>query len=192
MKRTLSIALVLGAVIIFAASPCLAQVINGCVKNNGQISIMTGPGQCKNGETPISWNATGPQGPPGPAGITNGIRAAVWGEFVIDGSDISADCSVPFFRGADAVTGVATGNGAECILTFTLPAGQPQTWGTAYACYTSIVGGNQLSFDTTCQYQAGFETTSGLNKPEIIIACRNGLGQAPTAHGQISFLCVAP
>ena len=59
MKRTLWVALILCTVFFIGANSSLAQVINGCVKNNGQLSIVSGPGQCKNNETPISWNATG-------------------------------------------------------------------------------------------------------------------------------------
>jgi hypothetical protein len=59
MKRTILIALILCTVLYITASSCLAQVIYGCVKNNGQLTIVSGPGQCKHNETPISWNATG-------------------------------------------------------------------------------------------------------------------------------------
>ena len=81
MKRTILIALILCTVFFITASSSLAQVIYGCVKNNGQLSIASGPGQCKNNETPISWNATGPQPEPG---VTAGISAAVWGEYILD------------------------------------------------------------------------------------------------------------
>jgi len=67
MKRTILIALILCTVFFITASSSLAQVINGCVKN-GQLYILTGPGQCKQNETPISWSMTGPPGPAGPAG----------------------------------------------------------------------------------------------------------------------------
>ena len=72
MKRKVLIAIVLCTVFFIVASSCLAQVINGCVRKNGQLAIVTGPGQCKQNETPISWNATGPQGPQGPAGPSTG------------------------------------------------------------------------------------------------------------------------
>jgi hypothetical protein len=165
-------------------SGAAGNVINGCVsKSRGAVRVVTPPAHCSRSETPISWNITGPQGPQGPAGVTAGIRAAVWGQLSVQ------NCSVPFFRGADAISGVATGNGAECKVTVTLPAGQPQTWGTAYACYTSIMSGNGTSFDTTCQYSGGMNAAG---KPEIIFACRNGAGQASATNDQISFLCIAP
>ncbi|HEX8748590.1 MAG TPA: hypothetical protein VF717_15570, partial [Pyrinomonadaceae bacterium] len=37
-------------------------------KENGQLRIVSGPGQCKNSETPISWTVAGVPGPQGPKG----------------------------------------------------------------------------------------------------------------------------
>jgi hypothetical protein len=45
------------------------NVIHGCYqKNNGQLRIVSGSGECRPSEIPISWNQAGPQGPPGPQG----------------------------------------------------------------------------------------------------------------------------
>jgi hypothetical protein len=80
MKRTILIVLILCTVFFITASSCLAQVINGCVGKNGQLSVVTGPGQCKPNETPVSWGTIGPQGPAGPAGlqgIQGGYRVRV-------------------------------------------------------------------------------------------------------------------
>jgi len=82
MKKTTLIALTLCAVFLVTASSGFAQVINGCVKNNGQLRIVSSAGQCGSNETAISWNAVGPQGPQGPQGppgVTAGISAAVYG-----------------------------------------------------------------------------------------------------------------
>jgi hypothetical protein len=122
--------------------------------------------------------------------VANGIRAAVWGEFIMDMQNPGLNCNVPFFSGAETVAGASTGNDAECRLTFTLPAGQPQTWGTAFACFTSIVSGNGTSYDTTCQNTVDMDAAL---KPAPIFACRNGSNSVPpTFFAYINFFCVAP
>jgi hypothetical protein len=175
-----------------------AGVINGCVGNQGKLRIVNPPDICQQSETPISWNVTGPegpagpQGPQGPAGVANGIRAAVWGEFIMDMQNLTGlNCTVPFFTGAENVVGDSTGNDGVCRLTFTLPAGQPQTWGTAYTCFSSIVSGNGTSYDTTCQYTGSMDLTT--LKPTPIVACRNASGSVPpTFFAYIDFVCIAP
>jgi hypothetical protein len=100
------------------------------------------------------------------------------------------NCSVPFFSGADNVSGASTGNDAECRLTFTLPANQPQTWGTAFECFTSIVSGNGTSYDTTVQSSVDMDAAF---KPAPIFALRNGSNSVPTPfYAQTYFLCIAP
>jgi hypothetical protein len=45
------------------------NVLNGCYqKINGQLRIVSNPGQCNPSELPLSWNIVGPQGPAGPQG----------------------------------------------------------------------------------------------------------------------------
>jgi hypothetical protein len=70
-------------------------VIYGCFKkNNGQLRVVSGPGQCRPPEVSIFWNQVGPQGPPGPPGPTGptgpqGPPATLWIEhqpIVGDGS----------------------------------------------------------------------------------------------------------
>jgi len=53
----------------------VSTVINGCVKDDGQLRIVDGPGSCKHQETAIQWNVTGPQGPQGPAGAAGASGA---------------------------------------------------------------------------------------------------------------------
>jgi len=191
-------------VVFLPGMSAAASVINGCVGNNGKLRIVNPPATCHPSETPISWNAAGPEGPAGPqgpqgpegpqgpAGVANGIRAAVWGEFIMDmDTTTGLNCTVPFFTGAENVAGASLLNDAECQLTFTLPAGQPQTWGTAYTCYSSIVSGNGTSYDTTCQYTGSMDLTT--LKPAPIFACRNGSGSVPsTFFAYIDFVCIAP
>jgi len=46
-----------------------SDLIYGCFKKvNGQLRVVSGPGQCHPSEAPIFWNKVGPQGPPGPQG----------------------------------------------------------------------------------------------------------------------------
>jgi hypothetical protein len=48
----------------------LAQndTIEACVKSNGEVRIVDTAAECKDNETPLSWNVTGPTGPQGPQG----------------------------------------------------------------------------------------------------------------------------
>jgi hypothetical protein len=48
----------------------LAQndTIEACVKDNGELRIVDTAGDCKDQETLLSWNVTGPVGPQGPEG----------------------------------------------------------------------------------------------------------------------------
>lgn len=54
-----------------AAVPAEDGVIDGCyVNSSGTLRVIDPEAeQCRNGETPISWNQQGPQGPQGPQGI---------------------------------------------------------------------------------------------------------------------------
>jgi len=197
MKRTFLIALMLGAVFFITAGSCYAQEINGCVKN-GQLSIASGPGQCKSSETPISWNVTGPQGPQGLQGpqgpqglpgVTTGISAAVWGEFELSNTGTPSyvtSCSALFSSGAASFTASGGPNDGQCNLTLTLPAGQT-AWGTMYSCYSSIVGTGAPQ-DATCRY---YVVADSFGNPTPIFQCVNvnGLPAVPTTY-RIHFLCI--
>jgi hypothetical protein len=62
-------ALCTGALGIAGAATSAANgTINACYKVNGQVRIVDGPSDCKNGEQAISWNQEGPTGQQGPAG----------------------------------------------------------------------------------------------------------------------------
>jgi hypothetical protein len=46
-----------------------SNTISACVKkSNGALRVLGPVGHCKNSESPIQWNITGPQGPTGPIG----------------------------------------------------------------------------------------------------------------------------
>ena len=72
MKRRLTLGAVLVALVAagFATYALAAAsdggTINACVAADGKLGIANG--DCKKNETPLSWNATGAQGPQGPAG----------------------------------------------------------------------------------------------------------------------------
>ncbi len=183
-----------------------AATIYACAgKALGVLRIVSGPAACTSFENPISWNSEGPagaqgptgpqgpqgaQGPQGPAGVTAGINAAIFAEIVLDPDPAATDnCTVDFWRGADEATGTPTGNSDECILDFTMPAGQPQTWGTAYECFTSVPGGYGAPWGTTCHTQGGFNSSTG-NSPQVYIQCLTGTGAALPTFTRVQLLCV--
>jgi len=52
--------IILLVMVVAIATPCSAgNLIYGCVKSNGDLQIVSGPGQCKSNQTPISWPAEG-------------------------------------------------------------------------------------------------------------------------------------
>jgi hypothetical protein len=55
--------------IVRAAIPDASGVIHACYKSNGDLRVVDGAPDCKNNETTLAWNQTGPQGAPGPQGI---------------------------------------------------------------------------------------------------------------------------
>ena len=65
--------LVLGAGAAVAAHGTAHKRANGVIwacakKENGRLRAVAGPGRCRRGEQPLSWNVQGPAGPAGPAG----------------------------------------------------------------------------------------------------------------------------
>ena len=72
--------------LLFASGASTQEnMIHGCIKKNGTLKIVSGPGNCSSGETPISWNQAGPAGPEGPPGPTSSVRV-----FDNDGRDLGA------------------------------------------------------------------------------------------------------
>ena len=74
--RRLAIAVATGVVAVggftavaYAAIPDTQGVIHGCYNtNNGDLRVVNDPSSCRNGETSLTWNQTGPQGAAGPQG----------------------------------------------------------------------------------------------------------------------------
>src|SRR5262249_7942978 len=52
------------------------QQINACVKDDGQMRIVSLPTGCKRGESPLTWNVEGPTGPIGLQGPKGDIGPA--------------------------------------------------------------------------------------------------------------------
>lgn len=83
-------------------------VINACYKNvNGQLRIVSVPGQCLPSETAISWNAAGQQGPSGvvaTSALSGAVDAIAGGaaEFVFAGPTATVTTT-----DAQRITGVA-------------------------------------------------------------------------------------
>jgi hypothetical protein len=70
-KSLLSGCIILLVMVAGMTPPCFADnLIYGCVKNSGELLIVSGPGQCKANQTPISWPAGG-----GLTAVSGWIRA---------------------------------------------------------------------------------------------------------------------
>src|SRR5262249_14616117 len=55
--------------IVNAYAPPPPGTIQACYNDtNGNLRLVSSPGDCRNHETAISWDITGPAGPPGPPG----------------------------------------------------------------------------------------------------------------------------
>jgi hypothetical protein len=57
---------------IYASIPGPGEVINGCYKKNGDLRVLDSSAACKNDETALNWNRTGPTGPTGADGSPGG------------------------------------------------------------------------------------------------------------------------
>ena len=144
-KSLLCGCIVLLLMVVAMATPCFAgNLIYGCVKNSGDLIIVSGPGQCKANQTPISWNQTGPegpqgpqgpagapgaQGPPGPAGVVNAVHGVVlYNGTIEDGVGFTVGSpggpNTPRGTGIYRVTfDTAFSNYAHCVVTpFQSPA----------------------------------------------------------------------
>ena len=65
-----------GVVFSMGSIPDADGTIHGCYQNHkndnqvqGQLRVVSDAANCKENETPLSWNQEGQQGPPGPAGV---------------------------------------------------------------------------------------------------------------------------
>lgn len=62
---------------VFVGIPDSSGVIHACyAQSNGSVRLVESAADCKNSETAITWNQTGPTGPQGPAGPQGGAGPA--------------------------------------------------------------------------------------------------------------------
>jgi hypothetical protein len=138
--------IILLVIVVARVSPCFAEnLIYGCVKNSGDLVIVSGPGQCKANQTPISWNQAGP------AGVANGITTAVHGVVRYDGEiedGVGFTVGAPTGPGMPHDTGLyrvifdtAFSNLAHCVVT---PFQSPAT------VICGVSGFGEWGFDVDC------------------------------------------
>jgi len=168
MKRTLLITLILCTVLFITTSSSIAQVIYGCVKNNGQLSIVSGPGQCKNNETPISWNNI------------QGIHAVAYGTVTfIGGGNMNLPPNV-------TVTHTSLGH-YEITFNpnpFTPSVGGSQGFANMPTCLaTSLRNGHH----TTCTTDVGYNTMTGAWS--AFVSCKLD-GTDDYEDDDFNFICV--
>src|SRR5689334_22586589 len=89
-----------GGSVAFATIPDSSVVIHGCYKTaTGDLRVIdTGFTSCKPGESPLSWNQTGPTGPQGPGATTFETTVPLGYEFhtlatTANGLTISGSCT---------------------------------------------------------------------------------------------------
>ena len=69
----------------YATGSDTPQTIQACQEKNGTLRVVATDADCKQGETPLSWNTQGPQGPPGPAGGMPAEHTQVVGRASVEG-----------------------------------------------------------------------------------------------------------
>ncbi len=98
MKRRLTLVAALAALVAAGvatyswAAASDGQTINACVGSDGKLGIATATGECKKGETPLSWNTAGPAGAQGERG-PQGLQGPV-GPSASDPDSVSATLQV--------------------------------------------------------------------------------------------------
>lgn len=131
--------IILSVIVVTMATPCFAgNLIYGCVKNSGELLIVSGPGQCKANQTPISWPA---------GGLT-----AVHGVVLYDGSVESGEGFTPSHVGTGLYTVVFDqhfSSDPHCVVT---PFQSPAT----VICAVYGFGGDPTHLDVDC-YAPGNE-----------------------------------
>jgi hypothetical protein len=70
ISNRLVVVILLATVLVGGATWALASgnAIHACVSPGGMVRIVSDPTECRQAETPYSWNMEGPQGPPGEDG----------------------------------------------------------------------------------------------------------------------------
>ncbi len=155
---------------VAVVTPCFAgNTICACSqKFTGILRMVSCPAHCLRGETAVSWDITGPQGPPG---VANGISAAVHGTVGANGVKVSGEG----FTVAPALPG---GGVPDVTITFDPPFQQPPDCTATsldpsfYFCM--IYALTKESFNVFCA------------SPDVT----GGILQFHTTGGPFSFICV--
>ena len=200
---TLAAAVILGT----GASTVLAanngRMISGCYnKGGGFLKIVKGPGQCKPGETVISWNrigpkgakgskgekgAPGPRGPKGEAGVRGpqglkgepGIQGET-GPQGIQGETGPSNAYADLGEGATAVGGSPT-----TIASVDLPAGSYVLQATIFANSQNTVCGVRLPSGT---FESRGQASTVSNGGEIVMLGAQTLNNG----GTVELVCFNP
>jgi hypothetical protein len=189
MKKSRMIAIAAGIPLLmggvaYAAAPAADTTIHGCVsKLTGVLRVPASGGSCVWGETAISWNQTGPQGPVGPQGAqgvpgqngADGVNGAdgLNGRDGTDGRDGAPGPAGPAgFSDAYLAYGSADLNTSRIpVVTINLPAG-------SYALF----GKSQLRNSDSGDEQDG---TCGLNTGDLT-SVRVGQAYGPAQYMAVS------
>jgi hypothetical protein len=137
-----------------------AQVINGCIKNNGVLKIVGAPEDCAGNETHISWNAQGPPGPDASLRVVDGSGAEV-GSLVED-ARANLGIFMVFLESSGVIVPLSSGgslalNNISQPIYFTLPG----CTGAAYAFGLGAAGRLRADPDSGRLFAA--ETTEETN-----------------------------
>ena len=158
----------------YGAIPDNQGVVHACYNTtNGAVRVVNGSSDCRNDESPLTWNQTGPQGatgtqgPPGPAGAPG--AAGPPGSPGPQGADGAPGAAGPAgppgpagtsgsshaFSTSDAVIGVPAGWGAVPVevTQLSLPAGNYVVWATGQA--NQVIGSDDFA---TCSLAGGGAT----------------------------------
>jgi hypothetical protein len=162
--------------VVQAAIPDSNGVVHGCVQPSGNLRVVRSTtSACKQNETPLDWNQTGPQGPRGPKGDTGS-----------PGTSSGVQTRVP-----GAITFDAT---ATPVVSLTLPAGSWMVIGhaemiagaglAAGRCFVATdAGSGPLSdFQTNEPYRpvVSFQSAVSLSVPKTVnVLCQVISGAAP-------------
>jgi len=114
MKRRLAIGAALVAVLAAAATTyalaasgaSTTQTLNACVDRDGLVRLVAIAGDCRKGETPVSWNTVGPQGAQGPQGIAGRDgQTGPQGPAGVAGTSVPSGTIIFLLRGTPAPSG---------------------------------------------------------------------------------------
>ena len=144
-----AVVLVAGGIAFAAIPHSTTGVISGCWGNsNGQLRVIDAEAghKCKNNETALSWNQTGPQGQPGPQGDP-GPQGPPGPSNIVYSGAVNANGTL------QASTGYSVNHPNTGAYLFTFPAGtfSGHTGRVPFATFTAIgpdvrVSGHFVSF----------------------------------------------